>query len=67
MPDTYLDVWDMNLNHERVSMNAGDIMIFRADTVHAGSAYQQENIRIHVYLDSPMIQRIQNRVWFAKK
>jgi hypothetical protein len=66
MPNTYLDVWDANGNHERVSMDAGDILIFRADTVHAGSAYQCENIRIHVYLDSPLIQRIPNRVWFAK-
>ena len=67
MPDTYLDLWDANGNHECVSMDAGDVLIFRADTVHAGSAYQRENIRIHVYLDSPMIQRIHNRVWFAKK
>jgi hypothetical protein len=67
MPDTCLDLWDANGNHERVSMDAGDILIFRADTVHAGSAYQRENIRIHAYLDTPTIQRIQNRVWFAKK
>jgi len=66
MPDTYLDLWDANGNHECVSMDAGDVLIFKADTVHAGSAYQRENIRIHVYLDSPMIQRIHNRVWFAE-
>jgi len=66
MPDTYLDLWDANGIHERVSMDAGDILIFRADTVHAGSAYQRENIRIHVYLDSPIIHRIQNRVWFSE-
>jgi len=66
MSDTYLDLWDTNGKHERVSMDAGDVLIFRADTVHAGSAYQRENIRIHVYLDSPMIQRIHNRVWFSK-
>lgn len=65
MPDTYLDLWDENGNHERVSMEAGDILIFRADTIHAGSAYQRENVRIHVYLDSPEIQRIPNRVWYA--
>lgn len=67
MPDTYLDLWDANGKHERVSMDEGDVLIFRADTVHAGSAYQRENVRIHVYLDSPMIERIHNRVWFAKK
>jgi hypothetical protein len=67
MPDTYLDLWDINGKHERVSMDAGDILIFRADTVHAGSAYQRENVRIHVYLDSPVIQRIHNRVWFSEK
>jgi len=66
MPNTYLDLWDANGNHERASMDAGDILIFRADTVHAGSAYQRENMRIHVYLDSPAIQRIHNRVWFSK-
>lgn len=67
MPDTYLDVWDMNGNHKLVSMEEGDIMIFRADTIHAGSSYKNENIRIHVYLDSPIIKRIPNRVWFVKK
>jgi len=66
MPNTCLDMWDANGNHERVSMDAGDILIFRADTVHAGSSYQRENVRIHVYLDNQMIQRIHNRVWFSE-
>jgi hypothetical protein len=66
MHNTYLDIWDMNGKHEKIVMNTGDILLFRADTVHAGSAYQCDNVRIHVYLDSPIIHRIQNRVWFAK-
>ena len=34
-------------------LNKGDAVAFRADCVHAGSAYEKENVRLHCYLDIP--------------
>ena len=66
MDNTYLNVWPgaikcFNSNNDgnnkqfecvRLNLNAGDVLIFRGDLVHAGSAYDEKNVRIHVYLDS---------------
>jgi ectoine hydroxylase-related dioxygenase (phytanoyl-CoA dioxygenase family) len=65
MPETYLDIWDSVGVHKKLVMEKGDVLIFRADMIHAGSSYEKENIRIHAYLDSPMVKRIPNRTWFA--
>jgi hypothetical protein len=37
--------------------NRNDLVIFRGDLVHAGSAYEKDNIRLHVYLDSGFVPR----------
>ena len=37
----------------QVCIAAGDGMLFRGDSVHAGSAYHEHNFRIHAYLDTP--------------
>ena len=34
-----------------VAMDAGDLLIFRGDMLHAGAAYEEENWRLHIYLD----------------
>ena len=37
-----------------VTLNAGDVLIFRGDLVHAGSAHSSDevtNVRIHCYLE----------------
>jgi len=65
MPETYLDIWTFNGIHKKVVMDKGDVLIFRADLVHAGSSYTKENIRIHSYLDHPSVKRIPNRTWFT--
>jgi len=65
MPETYLDIWDLNRIHRKLVMDEGDVVIFRADLIHGGSSYAKENIRIHAYLDSPVVERIPNRTWFA--
>jgi hypothetical protein len=44
-------------------LKKGELLIFRGDLVHAGSAYEEENIRLHIYLDSPKIPRVHNRTW----
>lgn len=35
------------------TMSAGDLLVFTADCVHAGAAYEQENYRIHAYFSLP--------------
>jgi len=80
-PNTYLDVWenscrlitssedilspDLVLN--RLCLQAGDVLLFRPDLVHAGSSYSEENIRLHVYLDSLEIPRQANRTFIINK
>lgn len=52
---------------QKVSLNPGDLLIFRGDLVHAGSAYEEENVRLHCYLDSPDVPRVKNRTWVVRK
>ena len=39
--------------HGRYCLNAGVILVFDANTVHAGAAYREPNVRLHMYLDTP--------------
>jgi ectoine hydroxylase-related dioxygenase (phytanoyl-CoA dioxygenase family) len=39
---------------EHLRLNAGDVVIFRPDLVHAGSAYGSDNLRLHLYLSNIM-------------
>jgi len=50
-----------------VELSPGDGILFRGDTVHAGAAYAQENVRLFAYLDSPELQREPNRTYFPPK
>ena len=40
-----------------LTLNAGDLIIFRGDLSHAGAAYEEDNVRVHVYIDSPLYPR----------
>jgi hypothetical protein len=40
-----------------VSMNPGDILIFRGDLVHAGGSYESMNWRLHAYVDHDSVAR----------
>ena len=48
---------------EVVELDEGDLLIFRGDLGHAGAEYDEEDLidgmhlRLHVYIDSPLIQR----------
>ena len=70
-PNTTLDVWPLSWQRQRVrktiALDAGDALVFRADLIHAGSAYEMRNRRIHFYLDSPVVQREPNRTWIIYK
>jgi hypothetical protein len=39
-------------NDEIVQINKGSVFFARGDLVHAGNAYQESNIRIHLYFDN---------------
>jgi hypothetical protein len=59
---TAFDVWpgairfdsSRSFEHLRVILNAGDMLIFRGDLVHAGAATGVDcrNVRVHAYLDA---------------
>jgi ectoine hydroxylase-related dioxygenase (phytanoyl-CoA dioxygenase family) len=51
------------INCKVIEINKGDVLVFRADLVHAGSDYDEENIRLHLYLDSPYVKREPNKTW----
>jgi hypothetical protein len=63
MPDTKLVVWPksigwmanpkrlpMKIAKETLTLNPGDVVLFRADLVHAGAKYPKKNLRIHCFL-----------------
>lgn len=61
---TTLDVF-LGVNHEvrtRVCLSQGDVLLFRGDLIHAGSAYPLRNARLHVYFDHVDVVRTENRV-----
>ena len=64
--NTTLDVFDDQEQHKLLALDTGDILLFRSDLVHAGSAYTEDNLRLHAYLDSPFVKRIKNRTWYKK-
>jgi hypothetical protein len=60
MDGTCFDVWpgairfDSGIKryHMRLSLNAGDVLIFRGDLAHAGADFPEAaNVRVHVYMD----------------
>ena len=75
--DTTLEVWpeshkvvrgDLKVIYkQQIKLNKGDAVFFRADLVHAGSAYSKPNTRIHCYLDHPSVQRDPNKTWIIQK
>jgi hypothetical protein len=73
---TKLDVWpaahrlfvrDHSHDHSTIerctiSLSKGDAVLFRADCVHAGSAYEDYNVRLHCYIDTDDMPHTTNRV-----
>lgn len=51
----------------KVALEPGDVLLFRADLVHAGSEYSNPNIRLHCYLDSTEVQRTPNRTMIIRR
>ena len=71
---TRIDIWEKShqvirgfhrekVPRKTVLLNRGDVLVFRADCVHAGSGYDEKNVRVHCFLDSPSIARVPNVTW----
>jgi len=64
-PDTQFDVWpgavdwDVTRFYEQsqLTLDPGDAIFFLGNAVHAGAAFEEENVRLHCYLDSEEVQR----------
>ena len=83
MPNTRLTVWPDScrlatkdteqlasvepIHSQELELNAGDMVIFRGDFIHAGSSYAEDNFRIHYFLDSPFVPRTNNRTWLIEQ
>jgi len=52
-----------------IALNAGDVLIFRGDLIHAGAEYTGRNVRIHMYLDSSAAPELRdpNRTYVVDK
>lgn len=73
--DSTIDIWDGAINwiipgaikkdipRTTVPLSPGDILVFRGDLIHGGSAYDEENIRVHFYLDSKKHPHTYNMVY----
>jgi len=78
-PNTYIYLWKNSSKiiqetykgehvlPTKLELKEGEILVFRADLVHAGSDYEEENIRMHCYLDSPVVKRNKNRTYIISK
>ncbi len=76
MPNTTLTLWE-NLKNNNLTMDhgsvvlpttihldIGDILLFTGDQIHSGSAYDEINYRIHIYVDSPFQKMaFENKTW----
>lgn len=55
------------INRTILYLNKGDILLFRGDLIHAGSDYDIDNIRLHLYLDNNLVPRLPNRTFVISK
>ena len=49
---------------EYIELNAGDVLLFDGDVLHAGALYEKDNLRVHVYLDVPALKHEPNASHF---
>lgn len=67
MPGTTLNVFSLDSGEESlVELSTGDLLVFRGDLIHAGSAYQNVNYRLHCYVDSNNVKRKANPTHIIK-
>ncbi len=51
--------WDASpfFEHVQLTLGPGDAVFFLGSAVHAGAAFEEENVRLHGYLDSAEVER----------
>lgn len=59
-PNTKINI----MGEGEIYLEPGDCLVFDGDCVHAGSSYDYDNVRLHVYLDVIDIKRSKNNTWF---
>lgn len=62
IPSNSIHCPDEPVHMSTIDLNIGDVLIFRADCVHAGSAYIKPNSRLHCYCDVDGYKHTKNRV-----
>ena len=76
MDDTRLVVWPTALIMNPITspiepivliLQAGDVVVFRADLVHAGASYDKPNSRLHCFIDNSAASHIPNTTWKIHK
>ncbi len=55
------------IEHIIETLKAGQVLLFRADLVHAGADYTELNYRLHWYYDSPHVTRCKNVTWVVHR
>lgn len=55
-----------NTRNRKIVLKKGQVLIFDGDMVHAGSAYEKENTRMHLYLDSDEVPRLRNKTYLVQ-
>jgi len=65
MDGTKIKIKPFNSDVQIINLGVGDVFVFRADLVHAGCAYDKENVRFHLYLDSNDVKRVKNRTFIV--
>ncbi len=71
-PNTLFDIWPGAIDwdetrfyeHKQVKLGPGDAIFFLGNAVHAGAAFENENVRLHCYLDSPGVLREADTTWY---
>lgn len=79
MPGTQLNIWPNSIRLvslggrmlkemepipcEVLKLDAGDVLVFRGDFIHAGSSYSKDNYRLHMFFDSDLVPRDFNTTW----
>ena len=55
-----------SFKHGQYHLDAGDVLVFDGNVVHAGSSYKELNVRVHIYLNTPSYV-LQDNVTFPCK
>jgi len=64
MNGSKLNVWLDGIKGDEsiINLKKDDLLIFKGDFTHAGSAYDEENVRLHTYIDNLDIPHKNNRI-----